>query len=110
MCARAAEIDSLTPWANDSSRGHLLSGVFSMNPHPLHIWNGWDVVAVLWLVVGLSILALVPTALTLTGDARAFLLVVLFCSGPFFLLAAFGRRGQHITHFQEHPRPFDAPD
>ena len=80
-------------------------------PH-FHIWNGWDAVAVLWLVAGLAILAFLPTVVTnYSGQERAILLTLVVAAGPFFLFAAFGRRLQHVSHEQqEHPRPYDAPD
>lgn len=81
-----------------------------MNPR-IHIWNGWDVVAVIWLIIGLVPLALIPSAIiTLTGEAQTVALILLLCSGVLFLLAAFGRRIRHLSGEHENPRPYDAPD
>ncbi|MCE5288362.1 MAG: hypothetical protein LLG14_03880 [Nocardiaceae bacterium] len=81
-----------------------------MDPR-LHIWNGWDLIAVIWLLLGIGPLVLVPSAIVdYAGHERAVLLVGLLCTGLVFLLAGFGRRLRHIQHLHEDPRPFDAPD
>ncbi len=67
---------------------------------------------VVFLVIGLAAFALIPSVLVgVSAESRMVTLILLLCAGPFFLLAAFGRRMQHLNHVrQEHPRPFDAPD
>jgi hypothetical protein len=76
-----------------------------------HIWNGWDLGSVVWVIIGVGLLLLVPTALTnYSGDERTLLMIILLCTGPLFLLTGFGRRLRHIEHLHEDPRPYDAPD
>ena len=81
-----------------------------MNPR-FHIWNGWDLMAVVWVLFGILILAFLPTAMSdYAVNERTLLMLLVLLAGPFFLLAGVGRRGQHVDHIQDHPRPFDAPD
>ncbi|CAM3686041.1 hypothetical protein [Smaragdicoccus niigatensis] len=81
-----------------------------MDPR-LHIWNGWDLPAVVWLFLGIGTLVFVPSAITnYAGHERTVLLLGLLCTGTLFVLAGFGRRIRHIQHLHNDPRPFDAPD